>query len=115
MSSTFGLIVGNRDFFPDELARASREEMMKVLQKEGFSVVCPSPEETRFGVVETWEDAKKCVALFKENQEKIDGIIVSLPNFGDEKATSDTIRLSDLEVPVLVHAFPDDLDALDLP
>jgi len=115
MSSTFGLIVGNRDFFPDELARASREEMMRVLQEEGFSVVSPSPEETRFGVVETWEDAKKCAALFKENQEKIDGIIVSLPNFGDEKAASDSIRLSGLEVPVLVHAFPDDLDALDIP
>ncbi len=115
MSLTFGLIVGNRDFFPDELARVGREEIIKVLQKEDFSVICPSPEDTRFGVVETWEDAKKCVALFKENQEKIDGIIVSLPNFGDEKAASNTIRLSGLEVPVLVHAFPDDLDALDIP
>jgi len=115
MSLTFGLIVGNRDFFPDELARVGREEMIKVLQKEDFSVICPSPEDTRFGVVETWEDAKKCAALFKENQEKIEGIIVSLPNFGDEKAVSNTIRLSGLEVPVLVHAFPDDLDALDIP
>ena len=66
-------------------------------------------------MVETWEDAKKCAALFKENQEKMDGIIVSLPNFGDEKAVADTIRLSGLEVSVLVHAFPDDLDALDIP
>ena len=115
MSLTFGLIVGNRDFFPDELARVGRKEMIKVLQKEDFSVICPSPEDTRFGVVETWEDAKKCAALFKENQEKIEGIIVSLPNFGDEKAASNTIRLSGLEVPVLVHAFPDDLDALDIP
>ena len=115
MSLTFGLIVGNRDFFPDELARVGREEMIKVLQKEDFSVICPSPEDTRFGVVETWEDAKKCAALFKENREKIDGIIVSLPNFGDEKAVANTIRLSGLEVPVLVHAFPDDLDALDVP
>jgi len=115
MSLTFGLIVGNRDFFPDELARAGREEMIKVLQEQGFSVISPSPEDTRFGVVERWEDAKKCAALFKENQEKIDGIIVSLPNFGDEKAASNTIRLSGLDVPVLVHAFPDDPDALDLP
>jgi L-fucose isomerase-like protein len=115
MSFTFGLIVGNRDFFPDELARIGREEMIKILQKENFSVICPSPEDTRFGVVETWEDAKKCAALFKENQEKIDGIIVSLPNFGDEKAVSNTIRLSGFGVPVLVHASPDDLDALDVP
>ena len=49
MSQTFGLIVGNRDFFPDELARVGRKEMIKVLQEEGLSVVSPSPEETRFG------------------------------------------------------------------
>jgi len=114
MTLTLGLIVGNRDFFPDELARCGREEMMKILQEEGFSVISPSPEDTRFGVVETWEDAKKCAALFKENQDKIDGIIVTLPNFGDEKAVANTIRLSGLDVPVLVHAFPDNLDALDL-
>jgi len=48
------LTVGNGDFFPDELAKAGRKEMRKVLQEEGFSVVSPSPEETRFGVVETW-------------------------------------------------------------
>jgi len=115
MSLTFGLIVGNRDFFPDELARIGREDMIKILQKEDFSVICPSPEDTRFGVVETWEDAKKRSALFKENQEKIDGIIVSLPNFSDEKTVANTIRLSGLEMPVFVHAFPDDLDALDIP
>jgi len=114
MSLTFGLIVGNRDFFPDELAKAGREEMIKVLGKEGFSVICPSSEDTHFGVVETWEDAKKCAALFKENQDKIDGIIVSLPNFGDEKAVANTIRLSGLDVPILVHAFPDNLDAMDI-
>lgn len=114
MTLTFGLIVGNRGFFPDELARMGREELMQVLQEGGFSVICPSPEDTPFGVVETWQDTKKCVALFKENKDKIDGIIVSLPNFGDEKAVADTIRLSGLEVPVLIHAFPDELDALDL-
>jgi len=114
MSLTFGLIVGNRDFFPDELAKAGREEMIKTLEREGFSVICPSPEDTHFGVVETWGDAKKCAALFKENQDKLDGIIVSLPNFGDEKAVANSIRLSGLNVPILVHAFPDSLDAMDL-
>jgi len=114
MSLTFGLIVGNRDFFPDELARAGRKEMIQTLQEESFSAIYPSSEDTPFGVVETWKDAKKCASLFKENQDKIDGIIVSLPNFGDEKAVANTIRLSGLEVPVLVHAFPDELGAMNL-
>jgi len=115
MSLTFGLIVGNRGFFPDKLAISGREEVIKAIQEEGFSVVCPSPDVTRYGVVETLEDAKKCAKLFKENKDKIDGIIVTLPNFGDEKAIANTIRLSELYVPVLVHAFPDKLSALDLP
>ncbi|GAG30176.1 unnamed protein product, partial [marine sediment metagenome] len=114
MALTFGLIVGNRDFFPDELAKDGREEIIKILQEEGFSVICPSPEDTHSGTVKTWQDAKKCAAMFKENQNKIDGIIVSLPNFGDEKTVASTIRLSGSDVPILVHAFPDELNALDL-
>lgn len=114
MSLTFGLIVGNRDFFPGELARAGREEMIGVLEKKGFQVICPSPEDTTLGTVETWDDAKKCAALFRENADKIDGIVVTLPNFGDEKGVANTIRLSGLDVPILVHAYPDDPDALDI-
>ena len=114
MSLTFGLVVGNRDFFPGELARAGREEMIRVLESKGFQVVCPSPEDTTLGTVETWDDAKKCAALFRENADKIDGIVVTLPNFGDEKGVANTIRLSGLDVPILVHAYPDDPDALDI-
>jgi L-fucose isomerase-like protein len=52
--------------------------------------------------------------LFRSNRERIDGILVSLPNFGDEKGLSDAIRLSELRVPILVQACPDDLDAFGL-
>jgi len=34
-------------------------------------------------------------------------VIVTLPNFGDERAIADTLRLSRLRVPVLVQATPD--------
>lgn len=114
MAQVFGLIVGNRGFFPDALAEAGRRRMLRVLEEEGFEVVCPSSEDTKLGTVETWEDAKKCAALFRTHADRIDGIIVTLPNFGDEKGVANTIRLSGLEVPVLVHAFPDDPEHLDL-
>lgn len=114
MSLTLGLIVGNRGFFPDELAREGRERMIKVLKEEGYEVICPSYEDTKLGTVETWEDAKKCAELFKKNEDKIDGIIVALPNFGDEKGIANTIRLSGLKVPILVQAFRDNLSYLDL-
>lgn len=115
MELTFGLIVGNRGFFPDRLAEEGRDRMIKVLEEEGFKVICPSKEETKLGTVETWEDAKKCAEIFKGNRDKIDGIIVSLPNFGDEKGVANTIRLSELNVPILIQAFRDRSNALDLP
>ncbi|MGH9469152.1 MAG: L-fucose/L-arabinose isomerase family protein [Terriglobia bacterium] len=106
--TTLGVLIGNRGFFPVALARDGREEMLKVLQQEGYKVICLGPEDTRFGVVETLQDARRCAALFKEHSNEIDGIVVSLPNFGDEKAVANTLRIAGLEVPVLVHAFPDD-------
>src|SRR5205085_8979471 len=39
---------------------------------------------------------------------RIDGIIVTLPNFGEERAIADSLRLADLRVPVLIQATPDD-------
>jgi L-fucose isomerase-like protein len=104
---TFGLIVGNRGFFPDHLAKAGREEMIAVLKSAGYGVVAPGVEDTKHGAVETREEAKKCAELFRANRDRIDGVIVTLPNFGDEKAVAETLRLAGLNAPVLVHAFPD--------
>lgn len=108
MSACFGVLVGNRGFFPDELARRGREEILDALTMAGFEAVCLGTEDTKFGTVETREDAKKCANLFRVNQDRIDGIIVTLPNFGDERGVAETIRLSGLDVPVLVQATPDD-------
>ena len=104
---TMGLIVGNRGFFPGHLAESGRQEMIKALQEAGMDAVSLSPEQSRYGAVETHEEAKRCAELFRAHNEEIDGIIVTLPNFGDERAIADTIRLSRLRVPVLVQATPD--------
>jgi L-fucose isomerase-like protein len=110
--TTLGVIVGNRDFFPDHLCEEGRKEVLRVLEEEGIEAIVLSPEDTPFGSVETLEDAKKCAALFKEHQEKIDGILVTLPNFGDERGVANAIRLSGLDVPVLIQAFPDASDRM---
>src|SRR5579871_2273406 len=93
---TMGVIVGNRGFFPDQLAKA------------GMDSVVLGPEESKHGAVETHEEAKCCSALFRKNEDRLDGVIVTLPNFGDERAIADTLRLAQLKVPVLVQATPDD-------
>jgi len=105
---TFGLLVGSRAFFPAELAKQGREQFLNLLKRQGYNTVALTPRQTNGGAVETYDDAKKCGELFSRNREKIDGIIVTLPNFGDEKAVAEAIKLSGLNVPILVHAFPDD-------
>jgi len=109
---TLGVILGNRDFFPDGLIAAGREQLLTVLRDLRIKPILLDPSESVAGSVETWEDAKRCAALFDAHRHDIQGIIISLPNFGDEKAAVDAVRLSGLHVPILVHAFPDHLDAL---
>ncbi len=104
---TFGLIVGNRGFFPDHLAQSGRAEMIAAIEKAGFGVVAVGPQETKYGAVETRAEAARCADLFRKNRDTIDGIIVTLPNFGDERAIADTLRMAGLNVPVLVQATPD--------
>ena len=104
---TFGVIVGNRGFFPSHLATSGRQEMVAALEAAGMKAVVLSPEETAHGAVESYEDATKCAALFQQHAAEIDGIIITLPNFGEERGLADAIRLANLRVPVLIQATPD--------
>jgi L-fucose isomerase-like protein len=106
--TTFGVIIGNRGFFPDVLARDGREEILRVLEKEGYGSICLTPQDTKFGSVETLQDARKCADLFRQHSGEIDGVLVSLPNFGDERGVANSVRMSGLDVPVLIQAFPDE-------
>ncbi|NLD42474.1 MAG: fucose isomerase [Chloroflexi bacterium] len=112
--TTFGVIVGNRGFFPAELAESGRKTILQVLAQQGYGAVCLTPADTQYGSVVTYEDSKKCAALFKAHADEIDGILVTLPNFGEERGIADAIRLAGLDVPVLVQAFPDSLDAMSI-
>jgi L-fucose isomerase-like protein len=109
---TFGVIIGNRDFFPDVLVGEARKDIKALLDSAGIDSVMLTPEETKLGGVETHSDARKCAELFAKNRDRLNGILVVLPNFGDEKGVLDTIKLSRLNVPILIQAYPDDLNAL---
>ena len=114
MGTTLGVIVGNRGFFPDHLCETGRAEVLSVLEREGIKAVSLSPGDTPFGSVETLQDAEKCAALFKAHREEIDGVLVTLPNFGDERGVANALRMSGLDVPVLVQAYPDDLTKMTI-
>ncbi|MGV9171018.1 MAG: L-fucose/L-arabinose isomerase family protein [Promethearchaeia archaeon] len=110
--TTFGVIVGNRDVFPTHLAKEGRKEIIKVLENLDYEYVILDEETTEFGVVETYKDSKACADLFKAHKDEIEGILVILPNFGDEKGIANTIRLADLEVPVLIQASSDKIEKM---
>ncbi len=109
---TLGVIIGNRDFFPDQLVAEARAEVLSLCAARGITPVLVSPEETKLGGVETHAEARRCADLFKRHRDAIDGVLVVLPNFGDEKGVADTLKLSGLNVPVLIQGYPDDLGQL---
>lgn len=109
---TLGVILGNRDFFPDALVAEARQEVTDLLDRAGARAVMLSPNETKLGGVETHADARRCAELFRRHRDDIGGVLVVLPNFGDEKGVADALKLADLNVPVLVQACPDALGAL---
>jgi L-fucose isomerase-like protein len=104
---TFAIIVGNRGFFPAHLAKEGRDAITKVLNKAGHGYVVLGPKDTQYGAVVSLEDAKKCADLFTANAAKIDGIIITLPNFGEEKGILETLKRCNLQVPILIQAEPD--------
>jgi len=106
--TTLGVIVGNRGFFPSHLCETGRTDVLAALEAEGIDAVALAPDATPFGAVESLADARACADLFKTNAGRIDGVLVTLPNFGDERAVANTLRWAGLDVPVLVHAFTDD-------
>ncbi len=105
---TLGVIVGNRGFFPGHLAASGRVDMLRALEEEGIDAVIIDAAVTNHGAIESRDEAKACAELFRQHRDKIDGVLVTLPNFGDERAVADTLRLAGLDVPVLVHATADD-------
>lgn len=112
--STLGVIIGNRDFFPDRLVADARTEILQELGKLNIKAILLEESQSKLGGVETFHDAQKCAELFRRHRDEITGILVVLPNFGDERGVAETLKLSQLNVPVLIQAYPDDLDKLDV-
>jgi L-fucose isomerase-like protein len=104
---TLGIIVGNRGFFPDHLARSGRKDMIAALTRCGVKPIVLEETDSKYGAVETRQEAARCADLFKKHRDDIDGIAVTLPNFGDERAIAETLRMANLGVPVLMQATPD--------
>ena len=112
----FGVIIGTRAYFNSALAKDVRSHLLKTLEEQGYDYVILPEDATPTGSssIETREDGLKCAELFRQHRDEIDGIIVSLPNFGFEIGIINAISVADLNVPILVQACDDENDKVDL-
>ena len=108
-----GLLVASREFFPDELSFEGGQKVVNKMEDAGIKVITAFSPEDDEGLARNREDSKKYAELFKENREELDGVLVTLPNFGDEKSVVETFKLSELDVPIMIHGFADKLGKMD--
>ena len=66
------------------------------------------------GETMSYEEAESCAKLFRTHADEIDGVIICLPNFGEEAGVADAMRMSKLDCPILIQACDDDFDKLQL-
>ncbi len=105
--SRLALFIGNRGFFPSSLLETARRELLEVLEGLGHEVIALDAAATRHGAVETAREGERYARFLAENRGRYDGVILSLPNFGDENGAVAALR--EAGVPILVHAYPDEL------
>jgi L-fucose isomerase-like protein len=108
--TTFALFFGNRGFFPASLQAGARKEMTSVLKELGHETILLDHKATRYGAVETPKEGELFASFLRENRGKFGGVILCLPNFGDE--TGAVAALKDAGVPILIQAYPDELDKM---
>ncbi len=109
--SRFALFFGNRGFFPASHQSTARKELKETLEKLGHEVLILDESKTRYGAVETPAEGKIFKTFLEENRGKFDGVILCLPNFGDE--TGAVAALDDVGVPILIQAYPDKMDEME--
>lgn len=109
--TSFALFFGNRGFFPESLIASARKEVSTRLESLGYGVLTSDEKATRYGAVESPEEGRVYAAFLEKNKGKFDGVILCLPNFGDETGAVEALR--DANVPIYILAYPDEPDKMD--
>jgi len=108
---TFALYFGNRGFFPGELIAEARDQLSRTVVKQGFEAFVMDENVTRYGAVETPAEGRAYARFLNDHHGEYDGVILSLPNFGDETGAVEALK--NCGVPILIQAYPDVIGAMD--
>ena len=109
-----GLVIASREFFNGAPALESRRQLVAQLDRLNVGYAVLPVEATKNGAVQSRDDARKYAAYFREQRETIDGLVICLPNFGDEIAISELVNEARLGVPILLQASNDEIDKVDV-
>lgn len=111
---SLGVVIGSRAFFSPAPCKQARDEVLRQLSGLGIDAVTLPFEATENGAVQSVADAKIYAEHFKKHSDQIDGLVICLPNFGDEIAVAELVNRAKLDVPILLQASNDELDKVDV-
>ena len=108
----FAVCLANRGTFPGSLFDAARKELSKALSSQGHSALFLPEGSTRHDAVGSPAEGRVYAKFLAAHRGEYDGVILSLPNFGDENGA--VVALKDAGVPILVQAFPDETEKMGI-
>ncbi len=111
---TLGLVIGSREFFNGAPALESRRQLIAQLEKLDVRYEILPVEATKHGAVQSREDARLYAAHFLARRDALDGLVICLPNFGDEIAILELVNQARLGLPILLQASNDEIDKVDV-
>ena len=103
---TFAICLANRGTFPGSLFDTARRELTKALSAQGHKALLLPKGSTQHDAVGSPKEGRVYAKFLAAHRGEIDGVILSLPNFGDENGA--VVALKDAGVPILVQAYPDE-------
>ncbi len=111
---TLGVVIGSRAFFSPAPCLAARQEVLAHLHRLGIEAVILPYEATENGAVQSIPDAELYANHFKSHRDNIDGLVICLPNFGDEIAIAELVHRAKLNVPILLQASNDEISKVSV-
>lgn len=111
---TLGVVIGSRAFFSPAPCRDAREQVLAHLARLDIDAVILPFEATANGAVQSIADAELYARHFRAHADRIDGLVICLPNFGDEIAIAELVNRARLSVPILLQASNDEVDKVDV-
>lgn len=111
---TLGVVIGSRAFFSPAPCRDARDQVLAQLERLGIKAIILPFDATANGAVQSLNDAQLYAEHFKQHRDQIDGLVICLPNFGDEIAIAELVNRAKLNVPILLQASNDQIDKVSV-